>query len=307
MTNPTPNELRGLVFNIQRYSIHDGPGIRTTVFMKGCPLRCRWFCNPESWNHYPEIMTRDVKCIRCGKCAQICPTGAITVSQESRRINRAKCTSCLECAEVCPTGAISITGEYKTVGEVVKEVESDRLFYEHSGGGVTVSGGEPLFQWEFVYQLLKECKERGLHTALDTCGYSSWDVVERVLEYTDLVLFDIKHMDPEQHRKETGKSNRLILENARRIAAKGVRLWLRMPLIPGYNDLRENIEKLAAFGVRLGAEKVSLLPYHEWGKSKYEQLGRRYRFKPAESLSDEDVQRIQRLIEDSGLKVSIGG
>ncbi len=306
MTDLASNEWTGLVFNIQRYSIHDGPGIRTTVFMKGCPLRCRWCCNLESWNPYPEILTHDMKCIRCGKCEQVCPAGAITIGREGRRINRAKCTLCLECAKVCPTGAISITGEHKTIEEIEKEVGSDKLFYENSGGGVTVSGGEPLFQWEFVSQLLKVCKEKGLHTALDTCGYGSWDGIERVLEYTDLVLFDIKHMDSKQHRRGTGKGNLLILDNARRIAAKKVRLWLRIPLIPGYNDSRENIEKVGGLGVEIGAEKISLLPYHEWGKSKYAQLGRRYRFELIESLTEERVQRVQRLIEGFGLEVSTG-
>jgi len=187
----------------------------------------------------------------------------------------------------------------------VKEVESDRLFYEHSGGGVTVSGGEPLFRWEFVYQLLKACKEKGLHTALDTCGYSSWGGIERALEYTDLVLFDIKHMDPKQHRKAAGKSNLLILDNARKTAAKGVRLWLRVPLMPGYNDSEENIEKVARFGAEIGAEKIWLLPYFDWGRSKYESLGRRYPFEPTESLSEEHIQSLKELIESFGVEAGI--
>jgi pyruvate formate lyase activating enzyme len=183
------NDKKGLIFNIQRFSLQDGPGIRSTVFMKGCPLRCRWCSNPESWNPYPEILTHDVKCIRCGKCEQICPVGAITIDPEGRKIDRAECTLCLKCGEVCPTGAIIIIGKCMTVDEVVREVESDRLFYGHSGGGVPVSGGEPLFQCESVYELLKACKEKDLHTALDTCGYSSWERIEKILEYVDLVPF----------------------------------------------------------------------------------------------------------------------
>ena len=300
------NDNKGLVFNIQRFSLHDGPGIRSTVFMKGCPLRCRWCSNPESWNPYPEIITHDAKCIRCGKCEQICPVGAITIGSEGRKIDRARCTLCLKCAEVCPSGAISITGEYMTVDQVLREVESDRLFYQHSGGGVTVSGGEPLFQWEFTYELLKACKEKDLHTALDTTGYSSWDRIERVLEYVDLVLFDIKHMDPKQHKKGTSKSNLLILGNAARIAARKVRLWLRVPLIPGYNDSRENIEKVAQFGLKIGAEKISILAYHEWGRPKYEQLGRRYSFTGVKPPEDGHVQRTRELIEGFGIEVGIG-
>lgn len=300
------NDKKGLVFNIQRFSLHDGPGIRSTVFMKGCPLRCRWCSNPESWNPYPEIITHDIKCIRCGKCEQICPVGAITIDSESRKIDRAKCTLCLECAEVCPSGAISIVGEYMTVDEVLREVESDSLFYQHSGGGVTVSGGEPLVQWEFVYELLKACKEKGLHTALDTSGYSSWDRIERVLEYVDLVLFDIKHMDPKQHKKGTSKSNLLVLNNAAKIAARKMRLWLRVPLIPGYNDSRENIEKVAQFGIKIGAEKVSILPYHEWATQKYKQLGRRYSMRGVKPPEDEHVQRARELIEALGMEVGIG-
>ena len=307
MSNPVPAECSGLVFNIQRYSIKDGPGIRTTVFMKGCPLRCQWCSNPESQRTYPEILTYDIKCVRCGKCAEICPTGAITIDEESRKINRAKCTLCLECAKVCPHKAITVSGEFKTVGEIVKEVEADRLFYENSGGGMTVSGGEPLLQHEFVYQVLKACKEKGLHTTLDTSGYSPWDVMERVLKYTDLVLYDIKHMDPKLHRQKTGKSNLLILDNLRKIDTNRVRLWLRVPLIPGYNDSEENLEKVARLGIKMRAEKISLLPYHNWGTSKYKGLGRHYRLESVESLSDERIESLKGFIESFGLKVELSG
>ncbi|MFC1985054.1 glycyl-radical enzyme activating protein [Chloroflexota bacterium] len=307
MSNLEPGKRKGLIFNIQRYSIKDGPGIRTTVFMKGCSLRCLWCSNPESQNNYPEILTHDIKCVKCGRCAQVCPTGAITVDEDARKINRAKCNLCLKCAEACLHGAITVSGEYKTVDEVVKEVESDRVFYEHSGGGMTVSGGEPLCQWEFVYQLLKTCKGNGLHTALDTSGYGPWEDLKKLLGYTDLVLYDIKHMDSEQHKKGTGMDNSLILDNARGISAEGVKMWLRVPLIPGYNDSKENIEETTSFGVELGVEKISLLPYHEWGKAKYEGLGRHYPFEPSLELSDEYVQSLKELVESSGVKVEISG
>jgi len=254
---------------------------------------------------YPEIITNDLKCIRCGKCQQACPEEAIVMGQGTRRIDRSKCNSCLKCAEVCPTGAIAVSGAYMTVQEVVREVERDRLFYQNSGGGVTVSGGEPLAQWEFATKLLKECKAKGIHTALDTSGYAPWEALEKVLDYTDLALFDIKHLDAEQHRKGAGKSNRLILDNARKTAAK-VRTWLRVPLIPGYNDSEEHLRRIAEFGLETGAEKISLLPYHVWGKAKYDRLGRRYPMEGTPLPSDEFVKERQRAMESLGAKVTIG-
>jgi len=201
------NEIKGLIFNIQRFSIHDGPGIRTTVFLKGCPLTCKWCSNPESQKSYPEILTVDRKCIRCGRCAESCSQEAITLDESGRRLDWQKCNLCMECAANCPSGAIEAVGRYLTVDEVVAEVEKDRLFYQNSGGGVTVSGGEPLLQWEFALNLLKECKVRNLHTALDTSGCAPWDVMERVIEHVDLVLYDIKDMHSAKHKAITGVAN----------------------------------------------------------------------------------------------------
>ncbi len=182
---------RGWIFNIQPFSIHDGPGIRTTVFMKGCPLTCEWCCNPDSWNTFPDILTRDIKCICCGRCVQACPIGAIAIDEGRRVIDRATCDLCLECAKVCPSGAIAVSGELMSTGEIVQEVAKDQLFYNNSGGGITISGGEPLLQSEFVAQVFEACKERGIHTVLDTSGYAPWNAIEPVLEYVDLVLYDL--------------------------------------------------------------------------------------------------------------------
>ena len=191
----------GLVFNIQRFSLHDGPGIRTTVFLKGCPLRCKWCSNPESMNSYVEIMTQDIKCIKCNRCVEVCPQRAISIVHGQKKIDWEKGNLCLECAKVCSSGAIELVGKLMSVDEVVAEIERDRLFYLNSGGGVTFSGGEPLNQWEFV---LKACKDKGINTALDTTENDPWDIFKKVLDYCDLVLYDLKHPDSIKHKEGTG-------------------------------------------------------------------------------------------------------
>jgi pyruvate formate lyase activating enzyme len=228
-------DKKGLIFNIQRYAIHDGPGIRTTVFLKGCPLRCQWCSNPESINPYPEIMVRDLSCIKCWRCVESCPVGAITKRNDTREIDRDKCNLCGECAEVCTAGGIELVGKYMSVEEVLREIEKDRLFYVNSGGGVTFSGGEPLHQAEFVGEVSQLCRQRGIHTALDTTGYSPWPALREVLKNTDLVLYDIKHLDPVKHKEGSGVSNELVLNNLQR-TAEMVTTWLRIPIIPNFND-----------------------------------------------------------------------
>lgn len=297
---------RGFIFLIQSYSIHDGPGIRTTIFIKGCPLKCPWCQNPESWRFYPEIMTRDAKCILCGKCVESCPVVAISIDpKEGRKIDRVKCNLCFNCVTACPTGAITKVGKYITVEEIMSEIEKDGIIYYRSGGGVTISGGEPLFQGPFIYELLRACKERGIHTALDTCGYARWSVLEKVLRYVDLVLYDIKHMDPRLHKEVTGKSNAIILRNVRKIP-RSIKVWLRIPLIPGYNDSDENLRKVGELGREIGAEKVSILPFNRFGEGKFKGLGSQLHFVGIELPSKEKIKEIQRRIESFGLQVTIG-
>ena len=299
------DEVKGVVFNIQRYSVHDGPGIRTTVFLKGCPLRCSWCSNPESQDALPQIMASDAKCKLCRKCESVCPVNAIRYADHQRIIDWEECTQCLECAYTCPYQAITVSGKYMTVKEVASVVEEDSLFYKNSGGGVTVSGGEPLAQAEFTLELLRVCKEKGIDTVLDSCGQVSWDVLARVLPYVDLILYDIKHMDSELHRRETGVGIEQIQANVLRMAKEKIRIWLRVPMICGYNDFDENFAMLAKLGKQIGAERISLLLYHEWGSEKYKQIGRQYIYQ-AQVPSPERLEGLTAIIQDQGLTVKIG-
>lgn len=295
----------GLIFDIQKFSLHDGPGIRTTVFMKGCHLRCEWCSNPEGVKAYPEIMTFDTRCIKCGHCIKACPIGAISEVEGMRIIEWEKCDQCRKCAEVCPSGGIETMGKYISCDELMKEIEKDRLFYESSGGGVTFSGGEPLLQWEFLLAMLKRCKAENIHSCLDTTGCASWETMVNIIPYVDLVLYDIKHLDADCHSKRTGVDNRLILENLSKVAQKA-RLWLRIPLIPGYNDSRDHLKKVGEYAFALGVEKISLLPYHCWGEQKYDRLGRVYSAKRILPSSEEDVNKYKEYLKDIGVEVVIG-
>jgi len=285
---------RGLIFNIQRYSIHDGPGIRTTVFLKGCPLECFWCQNPESQRGTPEIFLNKEQCTLCGQCVAICPTGASSLLLERSTIDRGKCTGCGMCVDVCPSGARSLVGRYATVEEVVQEVVRDKKFYENSGGGVSLSGGDPTVQIEFALAILRGWKEEGLHTVLDTCGYASWLIMEKLLEFTDLVLYDIKCMDTTKHYGATGKPNDIILENAKKIA-KCKLMRVRVPMIPGFNDTAEEVRAIAEFVKdELGAVDIDLLPYNKWAESKYDRLGKTCFH--LEEQSEEDMERLRAIV-----------
>lgn len=297
----------GRIFSIQRYSIQDGPGIRTTVFLKGCPLRCKWCANPESQSPYPEILVRRQKCEGCGECVRACPSDAIELVGGVAQIDRSCCDLCMDCVDACPTGTLEVSGKEITSDEAVHECCQDEPFYRNSDGGVTLSGGEPLTQPDFALDFLRKSKERSLHTALDTCGHAPWEVLEGVLAFTDLVLFDVKHLDRDLHREGTGVENDLILENLRKTAASGrARLWVRIPLVPGYNDSEEHARAVADAMAGMSVEKISLLAYHEWGKPKYDFLGRDYPFEGGLPEDPKGPERMKRILETGGLPVTIG-
>jgi len=303
--NNNEPELNGLVFNIQRFSVHDGPGIRTTVFMKGCPLSCLWCSNPESQDFGPQLMTRDIKCSGCGACAQSCPQSAIRIGTHGRHIDWDRCDQCLKCVDACQYGALARSGNKMGVEAVLEEVMRDRLFYKNSGGGITVSGGEPLLQSEFTGALLQACKIEGLHTAVDTTGYVAWSKIQQVAPWADLMLWDIKHLDPLEHERATGVGNQLILENVKRASAL-TRIWLRIPLIAGFNDGDDHMLAVIALALKINAKKISLLPYHEGGRSKNDQIGRAYPYIGDHAPTDERVSRLKTMINDAGIDVGIG-
>lgn len=299
-------EGEGLIFSIQRYSIHDGPGIRTTVFFKGCPLRCRWCSNPESINPYPELIFRPGRCDGCGRCISLCAPSAIAKRDGSVQLDRDRCDLCLKCMDACFTEALEVSGRFYNLEETLNECLKDEPFYHNSGGGVTLSGGEPLYQPSFAVNLLRSCKEHWLNTTLDTCGHVKWEVMEQALPYTDLVMYDIKHMDPGMHRNGVGVTNELILDNLQRLAQqKQNRIWVRIPVIPGFNDSPDNIEKTARMAVGLRVEKVSLLTYHEWGKPKYDAIGREYTIANAAPPSKERMEELAAIAGKAGVEITI--
>jgi pyruvate formate lyase activating enzyme len=303
-------ETRGVIFNIQTYSIHDGPGIRTTVFLKGCPLKCIWCQNPESQMVTPQLLFNDELCVGCGKCLQVCPEGAIKLHEGKSWTNRYACRGSGKCVEACPNEARNIVGRYVTAGEVFKEIMEDKIFYERSGGGVTLGGGEPLTSPEFTASLLRLCKSAGIHTALDTCGYAKWETIKQILLHVDLVLYDLKHMDPAAHRLYTGVSNDIILENAKRICKEPhISLLARIPIIPGFNDSIGNIGATGRFiATELGAStEVYLLPYHKLGEVKYQRLEKPGNLVSINPPDEKCILKLKGVLESFGLKVHEGG
>jgi pyruvate formate lyase activating enzyme len=295
-----------LVLNITRMTIHNGPGMRTLVLFKGCPLRCLWCSTPESQKTKPEIGVYPAKCIQCGDCIPVCPVNAIHLVDKKPVIDRSICNVCGKCADVCNAQALEILGHLMTVAQLVAEVKKDEIVFKYSHGGVTISGGEPLFNAKFALNLLRAFKKEGINTGVDTCGYILWSDLEPVLPYVDFFLWDIKHMDPKQHKKLTGVSNELILSNARAVSAKGVPLYIRIPLIPSCNDSEENIRATCEFVKGLtSVVEVGIMPLHHLGKARYERLNLPYPISNLALIPDDVIQDIKRLIESYGLKCRI--
>jgi pyruvate formate lyase activating enzyme len=284
--------LSGIIFDIRKYSVHDGPGIRTSVFFKGCPLRCLWCHNPEGLDPAIEVTFRNDRCIRCGSCLATCAEGAVSWIDDVPHTDKTTCVRCGACTETCYTEARDMVGKVMTVDEIMDAVESDIPFYTESGGGVTLSGGEPLMQADLARFLLEACQRKGIHTALDTCGYARWDDLEKVSVHADLILYDLKIIDDEKHRRYIGVSNDIILSNLQNLSRMGRTIIIRIPLIPGINDDNENIHRLGAFAASLPFKhSYELLPYHQLGIHKYNRVSRDYQLSatrpPSEDLNEE--------------------
>ncbi len=298
-----------LVFDIQKFSVHDGPGIRTIVFFKGCPLRCKWCSNPESQNFESELMIYPDKCVGCCRCAEVCEAGCFIKGDKGGiSYDRNKCINCGKCAEICYAEARRMSGKLMSIEEIKNEVDKDLVFYRNSGGGITFSGGEAMCFPETVRELAKYYKEvQGISTAIETCGCVAWESYEKVLPYMDLIMFDLKCIDDEKHIKYTGGSNKQILQNVRRIA-KLADTVIRIPIIPTLNDSREDIDAFGKFIKELETVNViHILPYHDLGLSKYAALGRNYMLKDIKTPSDEHMQNIKKQFERYGFEVNIGG
>ena len=296
------NSLHSLIFNIQRFSIHDGPGVRTTVFFKGCNLRCLWCHNPEAVQREVEIEFYPERCIACGACVETCPEGAQILEGDQRIYLRDVCRLCLRCTEECFAEGLIVSGREYDVAGIVTEIERDKAYYGHSEGGVTFSGGEPLLQIEFLKAVLEECRKHGIHSAVDTAGNVAWSIFEQIIPVTDLFLYDIKAFDEEMHKKATGAGNRRVLENLRRLSERGCEIWIRIPVIPGVNDRIEEIQEIADFLAPLeGIRWVELLPFHTLGAEKYPSLGREYPMKDVKPPSKEKMIELEAIFKARGL------
>lgn len=297
----------GIVFDIQRFSVHDGPGIRTLVFLKGCSLKCEWCANPESQAADPELFFDPARCIVCENCLTLCTHGAVYKQGVRIVFDKERCFGCGTCAEKCYAEARVIKGRKMTVEAVVAEVLKDEAFYAASGGGVTLSGGEPLEQPGFSKCILKACKKLALHTAVETAGHVSWSGFERIIPFTDLFLFDIKHTDSVKLKEYTKADAARILKNLEKLVRRAKQLIARTPVIPGFNDSPEEIQKIARLVNRLGITELHLLPYHRYGQSKYKLMGCKYIFQGPQQVEAERMLALQETASREGLNVKVGG
>jgi pyruvate formate lyase activating enzyme len=291
---------KGIVTNIQRFSIHDGPGIRTTVFLKGCSSRCFWCQNPEGLKKEIELDYNSQRCLGCGMCIDSCHYGVLKLEQDVLMIDRDRCINCLACTYACPVGALNPSGQNISVGKVMKELMEDFVAYSDSKGGITLSGGEPLLQPGFSLSILKEAKKKGIHTAIETSGNICWRIISTVLPYIDLVMMDIKHMDDKKHQKATIVSNKLILENAQKLAeaekkSKGkLKAVFRIPVIPTVNDSEQEIKDIAYFVRQLGKSDLILIPFHKLGAYKYTRLGLSYKAEDLEMAEKGKMRKLEK-------------
>lgn len=292
--------MTGTIFDIKRFAVHDGPGIRTTVFFKGCPLRCLWCHNPESVKIQRQIVFFENKCIGCGECFKRCPNKAIEATLQGRKYYRDKCTLCGTCVEYCYAEATVMQGKIVEVEEVIEEVKKDMPFYENSGGGVTLSGGEPTMQPEFCIAILQESKKAGMHTALDTSGYVKFDILKEILKYVDLILYDLKVMDSQKHKEYTGVTNEIILSNLKEIDKMDIPIEIRIPTIPGYNDSEDNLYATSQLINRLhNVIRIKMLPYHRLGEGKYDRLNMEYKLKGLEPPNKARMEQIVSFMKSS--------
>lgn len=310
--NGTVIERKALIFNVQKYNMYDGPGVRTIVFFKGCPLRCQWCSNPESQKRTHQVMFKASLCVNCGACVSVCPAGVHRMSPDTSAhefVPGSQCIGCRKCEAACLQSALSVVGEVKTISELMAIVEEDRSFYEVSGGGVTLGGGEALMQPEAAANLMMVCRQVGINTAIETCGYAKPEALMKVAEFTDLFLFDIKHMDSDRHHALTGVRNEMILTNLKTLLDHRCNVQIRMPLLKGINDsegeIRALIDFLMPYRDARNFKGIDLLPYHKMGVNKYTQLGWEYPLAGDPSLSETDLDRIETWIKGFDFPVTV--